>query len=234
MGPLFFNSPASGRVSFFFYLINWIASISNLNIVDLRQKSHQQIAVFIAIFKCAIPAAQNHSVSLRFRKESAAAAAKLLQIMKNRFALGWAPGRPKAKFIKAVSGGLGFPWVSQRIRCKARKNWKTSLLDPFFSTARQSSDLRSQPRKNHSVSLTLRKEFAATTAKLLKNMKNRFALGSAPGRPKAEFIKAVSGGLGFPWVSQGVRCKAHKNLKDPLLVVCFSTARPPAGSVSFY
>ena len=74
---------------------------------------------------------------------------------------------------------------------------------------RQSSDLRSQPRKNHSVSLTLRKEFAATTAKLLKNMKNRCALGWAPGRPKAKFIKAVSGGLGFPWVSQGIRCKAH-------------------------
>ena len=57
-------------------------------------------------------------------------------MMKNRFALGWAPGRPKARFIKAVSGGLGFLWVSQRIRCKARKNWKTSLLGPFFSTAR--------------------------------------------------------------------------------------------------
>ena len=56
--------------------------------------------------------------------------------MRNRFALGWAPGRPKARFIKAVSGGRGFLWVSQRIRCKARKNWKTSLLDPFFSTAR--------------------------------------------------------------------------------------------------
>ena len=56
--------------------------------------------------------------------------------MKNRFALGWAPGRPKAKSIKAVSGALGFPWVSQRIRCKAHKNWKKSLLGPFFSTAR--------------------------------------------------------------------------------------------------
>ena len=91
---------------------------------------------FSAIFKFPVPAAQGHSVSLRFRKEFAAAAAKLSKRMKNRFALGWAPGRPKARFIKAVSGGLGFPWVSQRIRCKARKNWKTSLLGPFFSTAR--------------------------------------------------------------------------------------------------
>ena len=91
---------------------------------------------FSAIFKFPVPAAQDHSVPLRFRKEFAAAAAKLSKRMKNRFALGWAPGRPKTKFIKAVSGGLGFPWVSQRIRCKARKNWKTSLLGPFFSTAR--------------------------------------------------------------------------------------------------
>ena len=92
---------------------------------------------FSAIFRFAIPAAKNHIVSLRFRKEFAAAAAKLLiKIMKNRLALGWAPGRPKARFIKAVSGGLVFLLVSQRIRCKARKNWKTSRLGPFFSTAR--------------------------------------------------------------------------------------------------
>ena len=113
---------------------------------------------FSAIFRFPVPAAQDHSVplrfrkefaaatarltartvnvSLRFRKELATATARLLKIMRNRLALGWAPGRPKARFIKAVSGGLGFPWVSQKIRCKARKNWKTSLLGPFFSTAR--------------------------------------------------------------------------------------------------
>ena len=133
-GPLFFNSPASGRVSF--YLINWMASISNLNIVDLGQKSRQKMDRFSAIFRFPIPAAQNHCVSFKFRKELAAATARPSERMKNRFALGWAPGRPKANFIKAVSGGLVFLLVSQRIRCKARKNWKTSRLGPFFSTAR--------------------------------------------------------------------------------------------------
>ena len=64
---------------------------------------------FSAIFRFAIPAAQNHCISLGFRKEFAAAAARLSKIMKKRFALGWALGRPKARFIKAVSGGLGFP-----------------------------------------------------------------------------------------------------------------------------
>ena len=77
-----------------------------------------------------------HCISLRFRKEFAAFAARLIKIKKNRFAPGWAPGRPQARCIETVSGGLGFPWVSQGIRCKARKNRKTSLLDPFFSTAR--------------------------------------------------------------------------------------------------
>ena len=159
--------------------------------------------------------------------------------MKNRFALGWAPGRPKTRFIKAVSGGLVFLLVSQRIRCKARKNWKTSRLGPFFSTARPPAgflsfylinwmasisnlnivDLGQKSRQkmdrfsaifrfpipaaqNHCVSFKFRKELAAATARPSERMKNRFALGWAPGRPKANFIKAVSGGLVFLWVSQ--------------------------------
>ena len=75
-------------------------------------------------------------VSLRFRKEFAPAAAKPSKTVENRCALGWAPGPPKARFLKAVSGSLGFPLVSLGIRCKAHKNWKKSLLGPFFSTAR--------------------------------------------------------------------------------------------------
>ena len=65
-------------------------------------------------------------------------------------------------------------------------------------------------------------------------MKNRFALGWAPGLPKAKSKKAVSGALGFPWVSERIRCKAHKNWKKPFWDPLFPTARPPAGAVSFY
>ena len=71
-------------------------------------------------------------VSLGFRREFAAAVAKLSKMMKNRFALGWAPGRPQARFIKAVSGGLGFSWVSQGIRCKAHKKMKKHDLGLFY------------------------------------------------------------------------------------------------------
>ena len=90
---------------------------------------------FSAIFKFAMPASQNHCISFRFRKEFAAAAAKPSKTVENRCALGWAPGRPKARFVKTVSGGLGFPLVSQGIRCNAHKNLKKSFLGPLFSTA---------------------------------------------------------------------------------------------------
>ena len=52
--------------------------------------------------------------------------------------------------------------------------------------------------------------------------------------PRARCIKVVSGGLGFPWVSQGIRCKAHKNWKNIKMTPVFQQPRPPAGFVSFY
>ena len=61
-----------------------------------------------------------------------------------------------------------------------------------------------------------------------KNWRSR----RAPGPPKARFLKAVSGNLGSPLVSFGIRCKAHKNWKKSLLGPFFSTARPPAGFLS--